>query len=144
MLAVICALKEWRCNLEGAQFTIVTDHQLNTYLDVASSAHTLKRRARWLDVACGYDYTWCYRPSRVNVADPMSRAPQHFAMLAPVVAGLRNSMPAAEQALRAICCAVCNIKLIRAARHAAAANQDAGAVSADRRVPGLHTPDGGG
>ena len=46
MLAVICALREWRCYLEGAKFTIVTDHQPNTYLDVASSAHTLKRRAR--------------------------------------------------------------------------------------------------
>ena len=41
MLAVICVLREWRCYLEGAKFTIVTDHQPNTYLDVASSAHTL-------------------------------------------------------------------------------------------------------
>ena len=58
MLAVICALKEWRCYLEGAQFAVGTDHPPNTYLDVASSAHTLKRRVRRLDVACGYDYTW--------------------------------------------------------------------------------------
>ena len=46
MLAVICTLQEWRCYLEGAKFTIVTDHHPNTYMDVASSAHTLKRRAR--------------------------------------------------------------------------------------------------
>ena len=31
MLAVICTLREWRCYLEGARFTIVTDHQPNTY-----------------------------------------------------------------------------------------------------------------
>ena len=78
------------------------------------------------------------------MADPVSRAPQHFAMLAPVVAGLHNSMPAAEQALGTICCAVGNVKLTRAARRAAAADQDAGAVGTDRRVPGLHTLDGGG
>ena len=30
MLVVICALKEWRCYLEGARFTIVSDHQPNT------------------------------------------------------------------------------------------------------------------
>jgi len=59
ILAVVCALREWRCYLEEAIFTIVTDHQPNTYLDVSSSAHTVKRRARWLDVSCGYDYTWC-------------------------------------------------------------------------------------
>ena len=79
MLAVITALREWRCYLEGASFTIVTDHKPNTYLDVATSAHTVKRRAHWLDVSCGYDYVWVYRPGRVNVADPVSRAPQHFA-----------------------------------------------------------------
>ena len=83
MLAVICALREWRCYLEGAKFTIVTYHQPNTYLNVASSAHTLKRRARWLDASCGYDYAWCYRAGRVNVADPVSRATRHFATLQP-------------------------------------------------------------
>ena len=86
MLAVTCALKEWRCYLEGTRFTIVTDHQPNTYLDVATSAHTLKRGARWLDVACGFDYTWCYRPGRMNVADPVSRALQHFALLSAMTA----------------------------------------------------------
>ena len=78
MLAVISALSEWRCYLEGPSFTIVTDHQPNTYLDVATNAHTIKRRARWLSISCGYTYKWCYRPGRLNVADPISRAPQHF------------------------------------------------------------------
>ena len=36
MLAVICALGEWRCYVEGAHFTIVTDHRPNTYLDQAT------------------------------------------------------------------------------------------------------------
>jgi hypothetical protein len=32
MLAVISALKEWRCYLEGVPFIIVTDHKPNTYI----------------------------------------------------------------------------------------------------------------
>ena len=31
MLAVIHALKVWRCCLEGVAFTIATDHNPNTY-----------------------------------------------------------------------------------------------------------------
>ena len=46
--------------------------------------------------------------------------------------------------LHTVCCAFCNVKLTRAARRAAGANQDAGTVGMDRRVQGLHTPDGGG
>ena len=80
MLAVIDALREWRCYLEGAPFTIVTDHEPNTYLDKSTNPHTIKRRGRWLAVSCGYDYTWVYRPGRMNVADPVSRAPQLFAL----------------------------------------------------------------
>ena len=78
MLAVVASLKEWRCYLEGRPFTVVTDHKPNTYLDVATNAHNVKRRAHWLDISCGFDYTWVYRPGRLNVADPISRAPQHY------------------------------------------------------------------
>ena len=78
MSAVISSLKEWRCYLEGMPFKIVTDYRPNTYLDNATSPHTLRRRARWLDISCGYDYEWEYRPGCSNVADPISRAPQHF------------------------------------------------------------------
>jgi Reverse transcriptase (RNA-dependent DNA polymerase)/RNase H-like domain found in reverse transcriptase/Integrase zinc binding domain/Chromo (CHRromatin Organisation MOdifier) domain/Retroviral aspartyl protease len=83
MLAVISALREWRCYLEGRPFTIITDHKPNTYVgeNENPSVHTLKRRARWLHESSGYNYTWCYRPGRINVADPISRAPQHFAQL---------------------------------------------------------------
>ena len=80
MLAVIAALKEWRPYLQGGpRFKIVTDHLPNTYVDSASvSSHTLQRRARWLEISSCYDYEWEYRPGRLNVADPISRAPAHF------------------------------------------------------------------
>ena len=77
MLAVICALGEWRCYIEGAPVKFVTDHRPNIYLDQATNAHTIERRARWLDISCGYDYELEYRPGRSNVAYPISRAPQH-------------------------------------------------------------------
>lgn len=78
MMAVIYALREWRCYLEGRQFTIITDHQPNTYLDTAKNTHTMKRRARWLYESGSYDYVWRYKPGKLNVADPISRAPQLF------------------------------------------------------------------
>ena len=42
MLAVVSALKEFRCYLDGVEFTIVTDHQPNIYLD---TMQLNKRRA---------------------------------------------------------------------------------------------------
>jgi hypothetical protein len=49
MLGVIAGLREWRCYREGRPFVIETDHQPNTYLHASPpSAHSLKRRARWL------------------------------------------------------------------------------------------------
>ena len=83
MLAVVYALREWRCYLEGTSepFTIETDHQPNTYVDTSTNPHTLKRRARWLYESSAYNYVWKYRPGATNVADPLSRSPAHFALL---------------------------------------------------------------
>ena len=61
-------------------FVIETDHQLNTYVDQSTNQHTLKRRARWLYESAAFNYVWNYRPGTFNVADPLSRAPQHFAV----------------------------------------------------------------
>jgi hypothetical protein len=80
MQAVISALKGWHCYLERCRdsFTLVTYHQPNVYLDTANKAHTVYRRARCLSVSCGYHYKWCYPPGRINIADPIPRASQHF------------------------------------------------------------------
>jgi hypothetical protein len=92
MLAVIFALNERRCYLEGCRdsVTLVTDHQPNVYLDTANNAHSVHRPARWLSVSCGYNYKWCYRPGPINVADPVSRAPQHFQHLCNMVSGAHS------------------------------------------------------
>jgi hypothetical protein len=84
MLGVIAALREWRCFLEGKPFTLITDHNPNTYVDTASNVHTMCRRARWLEESSGFDYTWRSRAGRINVADPISRAPQQFNSVLPM------------------------------------------------------------
>ena len=85
MMSVIYAIREWRCYLEGQPFTIVTDHQPNTYLDKAANTHTMKRMARWLHESGAFDYVWQYKPGKQNIADPISRAPQHFGSLSVLV-----------------------------------------------------------
>ena len=40
-------------------------------------------------MTCGYDYKRVYRPGRINVADPISRAPQHHVHRAATLAAVR-------------------------------------------------------
>ena len=74
LLAVYQALTEWRCYVEGAVgLTLVTDHNPLIYLQ---TQQTLSRRqARWMEFMSRFNYTWQYRPGRINVADPLSRCP---------------------------------------------------------------------
>lgn len=74
LLGVINALKQWRCYLEGPQITLVTDHNPNTFIDTQKSLSRLSRRqVRWIEHLARFNYTWEYRPGRINVADPLSR-----------------------------------------------------------------------
>jgi hypothetical protein len=111
MLAVISALREWRCYLEGVPFTIVTDHKPNTYLSDSANIHTTKRRARWLEISCAFDCEWQYRPGRLNVADPVSRAPQNFSILCGLPylahASPRCDLAGARTARRGLCSFTC-------------------------------------
>lgn len=72
LLAVVHALKVWRCYLEGAaQVTVITDHEPNTFF---SSKPTLSRRqARWEEFLSRFHFTWQYKPGAKNPADPLSR-----------------------------------------------------------------------
>jgi hypothetical protein len=45
MLAVVHALRVWRCYLEGAEFTVYTDHVSNTYFQ--TQPNMSRRQARW-------------------------------------------------------------------------------------------------
>jgi hypothetical protein len=110
MLAVVSTLKEWRCYLEGVTFTIVTNHNPNTSLSESTNLHTTKRRARWLGTSCAFDYEWQYRPGRINVADPISWAPQHFARPCGLMYALPQGMVQALPCACSICCAAYSLR----------------------------------
>ena len=73
LAAVMYALKEWRCYLLGNQFTVVTDHKANSFLQEQSFLSP--RRARWAEFLQIFDIVWLWEPGRTNVADPLSRSP---------------------------------------------------------------------
>ena len=73
LLAVIHALQVWRCYLEGPEFTIVSDHKPLENID--TKANLLPRQVRWTQFMSRFNYIWQYIPGRLNVADPLSRAP---------------------------------------------------------------------
>ena len=75
MLGVVYHLEKWRCYLDGVHFTVVTDHQPNTWF--ASQKSLSPRQARWYERMRGFDFTWEYRPGRLNAADPLSRNPAY-------------------------------------------------------------------
>ena len=73
LAAVVHALREWRCYLEGGlPFTVRTDHNPNVYF---SSKATLSRQeAQWSDLLAQYNFTWQHIPgTRNTVADALSR-----------------------------------------------------------------------
>ena len=74
LLAVIFALQQWRCYLQGAKhdFLLVTDHHPNTYL--ATMPTLSRRQARWSEKLQEYSFEWQYQPGKRNIADPVSRS----------------------------------------------------------------------
>jgi hypothetical protein len=89
----------------------VTDHKPNTYLRKSTNIHTTKRRARWLEISCAYDYTRQYRPGRINVEDPISRAPQHFSTPCGLIYALAHARVQGLPCACSICCAICSLRL---------------------------------
>src|SRR3569623_267992 len=72
MLAVVHALRVWRCYLEGAQFTVFTDHVSNTFFQTQPSLS--RRQARWSEFIQRFGvFKWEYLKGERNVADALSR-----------------------------------------------------------------------
>ncbi|CAI7733474.1 unnamed protein product [Closterium sp. NIES-53] len=73
LLAIVHALRTWRCYLEGVDFVVTTDHCPNTYF--ATQATLTCRQARWAEILGGFTYDIRYRAGSTNMADPLSRQP---------------------------------------------------------------------
>jgi hypothetical protein len=91
LMAVVEALKHWRCYLGDKPFTVVTDHSPLTHFSTKKDLHG--RQARWSEVLAMFAFAWEYRPGRTNVADPFSRHPTMTRGLAAITRG-RAAVPA--------------------------------------------------
>ena len=81
LLAVVHALTIWRCYLEGADFTVVTDHNPLIYLP--TQPNLSRRQARWVEYLQRFSFKWVYRPGKSNAAaDALSRNPPEHSSLA--------------------------------------------------------------
>ena len=72
MLAVVHALRVWRCYLEGTEFTVFTDHVSNTFFQTQPCLS--RRQARWSEYLQRFGVSkWEYHKGGRNVADALSR-----------------------------------------------------------------------
>ena len=76
LLAVISALKQWRCYLARANggFTVETDHEPNT-LGTKPAVQLSSRQVRWQQFLSCFDFQWEYRKGCCDVGDPISCCP---------------------------------------------------------------------
>ena len=100
MLAVIHALKTWHCYSEGnLDVTIVADHNPLVWLQAQSDLSP--KQVRWVAYLQRFPFKWRYLPGGLNVADPLSRAPQYpqlkGAQADPIVATLTVALPRTSQ-----------------------------------------------
>ena len=72
-LAVIHALKIWRCYVQGKEVKILTDHESIKYLQTQKQLS--RRQARWMEFLQTFSpgLTIEYRSGKTNVADALSR-----------------------------------------------------------------------
>ena len=95
-LALIHALKEWRCYCEGAkEVVLVTDHMPLVYLKTQSNLS--RRQARWVEFLSRFNWRVEYRPGVSNIADPISRNPALDEPAQTVLAVLQGASDAAVQ-----------------------------------------------
>jgi hypothetical protein len=96
LLAVVCALKEWRHYLHGQPFTVLTDH--NSLQHFQTQPHLSRRQIRWSEFFAEFKFTIQYQKGKDNVAaDALSRRQDHVLVPASVPAQLSNVAVSSSQ-----------------------------------------------
>ena len=76
LLAIIHALRNWRCYLSGRKFRVMTDHKSLQHFKTQPMLSG--RQSRWKDIIADYDFDIEYVKGDTNVvADGLSRRPDH-------------------------------------------------------------------
>ena len=76
LLAIVCALREWRHYLHGEKFIVETDHKSLKYIQTQPTLTA--RQARWTELLAEYDYEVRYKEGKENIAaDALSRRSDH-------------------------------------------------------------------
>ncbi len=76
LMALVSALQEWRCYLEGNPSQIFTDHQSLERLMTQPKLNG--RQARWLELIWHYQHSIKFKEGVANLADPFSRRPDYL------------------------------------------------------------------
>jgi hypothetical protein len=75
LFALVTALWEWRCYLEGTTSTVYTDHKSLTTLMTQKKFNS--RQANWLEEISWFHHNIVYQRGETNLADPFLRRPHH-------------------------------------------------------------------
>jgi hypothetical protein len=92
LLAVMHALRVWRCYLGGVHFSVTTDHNPNVYLPTIPQLSP--RQARWSEYLQRFRFDWQYKPGRTNCADPLSRRPS---VIVSAISAIRDALRSASR-----------------------------------------------
>jgi hypothetical protein len=95
LLAVIHALKLFRCYLDGPEFTIYTDHNPLTFFDHKKDLSP--RQARWAHYLSRFTYKWEWIKGVDNPADFLSRNPAFNPVLAVMTRAATGHAPTAPE-----------------------------------------------
>jgi hypothetical protein len=75
--ALVYNFEVWRPYFEGdVGVTVITDHNPNTFFQ--DKQVLSRRQVRWYEFLSRFHFDWKYEPGRTNVADSLSRCPNHL------------------------------------------------------------------